>query len=102
MGLKCRFVWIKVEVEKYVCDGLTLTLPEGLKNCPFLNNISVGLFPVSLVVTYWLASISYNTSTEAENSKVLVTTFSFSQNEPYEKMSDKKVLSQQKIALRHT
>ena len=51
---------------------------------------------------YWPASITNDTSPEAENFELLVTIVRFSGNDPWEKIRDEKVLSLQKIALRHT
>ena len=63
---------------------------------------SVCIFVSTLAVIYWPASISNDTSPEAENFEFSVTIFRFSENDPWEKIQDEKVLSQQKIALRHT
>ena len=63
---------------------------------------SVCIFVSTLAVIYWPASILSDTSPEAENFEFSVTIFRFSENDPWEKIQDEKLLSQQKIALRRT
>ena len=86
----------------FFCRKLTLKLPEHFENSLFLTMNSVCIFVSTLAVIYWPASITNDTSPEAENFELSVTIFRFSDIDPWEKIQDEKVLSQQKIALRHT
>ena len=92
----------KFGVEKFFCRWLTLKLPDHFENSLFLTINSVCIFVSTLAVIHWPASIVSDTSPEAENFEFSVTIFRFSGNDPWEKIQDEKVLSQQKIALRHT